>query len=476
MKSLINMLRMSILLLSSVIPFSCSNEFIDLAPISDANVASFYKTQADFETAIIGVYSIWGNEFQTRWTEYNEFRGDTYTYTGISYQEISENMFTTNTTLGFWTELYKIISNSNTILDKIDNVEFDEEVKSQIKAEARFFRAEAYFALVRFFGAVPLTEHETSSTEAMSIGRTDVETIYDLIEDDYMFAVNNLPVIVSTSDYGRITKYAAEGELARVYITLSGKVHNKNRWADAKPLLEDVLFNSPYSFADTYEEIFAKDGSNEKGKEIILSAIFKAGNDRGSQYNYQFCGLYGNILAGTYFEEGVLESYEAGDIRKDVNIQVGFTTIDGIYSDMPTNVKFAYGYDPTYKNSGVDFPILRYTDAYLLYAETLAEIANGVPTQSLEILNEVRNRAGLTSKTAVDIPDLASFRLAMEKERRSELMFECVRWFDLIRTGRAVAALQAIGKNADDTWLLFPIPQYEIDIVGEEILPQNPGY
>jgi hypothetical protein len=106
----------------------------------------------------------------------------------------------------------------------------------------------------------------------------------------------------------------------------------------------------------------------------------------------------------------------------------------------------------------------------------LSEIANGVPSQSLDILNNVRNRAGLTSLTATNVPNIAAFRLAMEKERRSELMFECVRWFDIVRTGRAVDLLKAIGKNANDTWLLFPIPQTEIDKVGKDILPQNPGY
>ena len=66
--------------------------------------------------------------------------------------------------------------------------------------------------------------------------------------------------------------------------------------------------------------------------------------------------------------------------------------------------------------------------------------------------------------------------MALEKERRSELMFECVRWFDLVRTGRAVDVLKALGKNADKNWLLFPIPQTEIDKLGSNLLPQNPGY
>jgi hypothetical protein len=459
-----------------IVSTSCDESFIDLAPISSPNVEAFYKTQSDFETASIAVYAEWQNLFSTQWTEFNEFRGDTYTHVQYSYREISENQFLLNTTSPMWNRLYSIIAKANILLDKIDAVEkFDEATKNRIKAEARFFRAEAYFALVRFFGGVPLVTHETTSNEALTIVRASVADIFKVIEEDYRFAVDNLPPTVSDANYGRITKYGAEGELARVYITLSGKVYNTNRWTDAKPLLEDILNNSTYKFSASYKEIFASDRSNEKGKEIILSALFKAGGQgEGTEYQRQFVGPYWGYL--TLFEDGVIESYETGDLRKDVNILMSYVDIDGIQRNDPTNGKFNYGYDPSSRTSGMDFPILRYTDIYLLYAETLSEIANGVPSQSLDILNNVRNRAGLTSLTATNVPNIAAFRLAMEKERRSELMFECVRWFDIVRTGRAVDLLKAIGKNANDTWLLFPIPQTEIDKVGKDILPQNPGY
>lgn len=474
MKISINKIKVFLIICTSL-AISCSENFIDLAPISNSNVNTFYKTQSDFETAVVSVYSSWQTIFNTQWTEYNEFRGDTYSHHQYSYYEISSNNFTLNTTSSLWNNLYKIVSNANIILDKIDQIEtFDEAVRNEIKAECRFFRAEAYFALVRFFGTVPLVEHEITSQEALKIGRTDVTTVFSLIEEDYKYAIDYLPSGVDADDYGQITKYAAEGELARVYITLSGKVYNKDRWTDAKPLLEDIINNSPFEFAETYQEIFADDGSNEKGKEFILAAVFKAGGDgESTDYQRQFVGRY---FGGPDFEEGVIGSYEMGDIRKEVNIAPNYTTIEGVFVDEPTNVKFDWGYDIGSSNSGMDFPILRFTDIYLLYSETLAEIANSVPGKSLDILNEVRNRANLSSLTAADVPDIASFRMAMERERRSELMFECVRWFDLVRTGRAVEVLRALGKDADETWLLFPIPQTEIDKVGSDLLPQNPGY
>ena len=459
---------------------SCGESFLDLAPISNANLNSYYTTESDFETAIIGVYDSWQDIIPVYWTLYTEFRSDTYDRFNLIEYEISSNSWSLFTPIDMWEALYKMISNTNIILDRIEDVSFDDESdKNTIKAEARFFRAEGYFALVRFFGAVPLIEHEITSVEALTIGRTDVDEIYSLIEEDFQYAVDNLPSEVESSEYGRITKYAAEGELARVYITLSGVVYEKDRWADALPLLKDIVYSSPYAFSETYEEIFADDGSNEKGEEIILSVLFKEGAEgEATEYASKFIGKYKESARHTVLENGVADSYESADIRKDVNIVDSYqaldlnTWIDGHW----INIKFDYLWDEGSSNSGFDFPVIRYTDMYLLYAETLAEIAGSVPSESLEILNQVRRRAGLTSLNSTDVPDIETFRTAMQKERRSELMFECVRWFDLVRTGTAVDALNAIDKGADDTWLLFPIPQEEIDKVGEDILPQNPGY
>ena len=121
----------------------------------------------------------------------------------------------------------------------------------------------------------------------------------------------------------------------------------------------------------------------------------------------------------------------------------------------------------------MDFPVQRYTDVLLMYSEVMAEIEGKVTQKSLTLLNQVRKRAGLKDLTVV--PDLATFRVAMQKERRSELMFECVRWFDLVRTETAVDALKAVGLNANENWLLFPLPQAEIDKM-QGVLKQNPGY
>ncbi|PWJ56899.1 SusD-like starch-binding protein associating with outer membrane [Dyadobacter jejuensis] len=447
---------------------ACKEDFIDLSPISSANINSFYQSEKDFETAIVGVYNVFQSVHSTMWTEYNEFRGDTYTHIQYSYAEISNNTFQSNTTATMWNTMYRMITYSNIILDRIDAVEMDEGVKARIKGEAQFFRAYAYFALVRIYGDVPLITKEVSTSEALEIGRTPTKEVYAQITMDLTAAIASLPTSLTSAEQGRLTKYAAEVELSRAYMTMSGYPLKENHWADAKPLLEDVINSGQFIFSPTYEEIFTLE--NEGGAEIILGAKFKIGGvGESTQYQRQFNPTYGG---NPLFENGVYESFESGDIRRDFNIAQEYTTLVGATIEALNNTKFDYGYDRASTESGMDFPVQRYTDVLLMYAEVLAEVDGAVPAKSLEILNQVRTRAGLEE---LAITDLSQFRVAMQKERRSELMFECVRWFDLVRTEMAVDALKAIGHDANENWLLFPLPQTEIDKM-QGVLKQNPGY
>jgi hypothetical protein len=123
--------------------------------------------------------------------------------------------------------------------------------------------------------------------------------------------------------------------------------------------------------------------------------------------------------------------------------------------------------------------VLRYADVLLMYAEALNELGYVADGPAFTYLNQVRTRAGLPIKTsnntnlALRVADQAAFRLAIEQERFVELAFEGHRWFDLVRTDRALALLGSKGMEAHEA--LFPIPQTQIDINRAKIT-QNPGY
>lgn len=171
-----------------------------------------------------------------------------------------------------------------------------------------------------------------------------------------------------------------------------------------------------------------------------------------------------------------LESaYEAGDVRKNLSFATSYVNAAGTKVDYYFIRKYADA--PTTNGDAEDnFYVLRYADVLLLYAESLNETAK--TAEALPFLNRVRKRVGLADKVGLSQADL---RLTIEQERRVELAFEGHRWFDLVRTGRALPVLQAkaaaigIKTNLTTNNLVFPVPQSQIDINPDKI-KQNAGY
>src|SRR5690606_6528531 len=132
----------------------------------------------------------------------------------------------------------------------------------------------------------------------------------------------------------------------------------------------------------------------------------------------------------------------------------------GEFIYFPFTMKF---FDPNWANPGQNVEIIRYADILLMYSEV---------TNDPQYRNQVRARAGLPLYRMAGYPSekYPTLSLAIEHERRIELCFEFHRFFDLVRTHRALDLIPEI-SNTD---LLFPIPQYSIDV--NPRLTQNPGY
>ncbi|SEN27799.1 SusD family protein [bacterium A37T11] len=141
------------------------------------------------------------------------------------------------------------------------------------------------------------------------------------------------------------------------------------------------------------------------------------------------------------------------------------------------------GFAPSHGN---DYPVLRYPDALLIYAEAASQANNGPTALAFDRLNQVRRRAygldpdqsSLIDLTTANASSAADFRQLVLRERAYEFMIEGKRWFDLIRTGTVKqVVLEAKGIAIPDYFLLFPIPAQEIDnnpeLTSED---QNPGY
>ena len=376
----------------------------------------------------------------------------------------------------FWKAAYKVINRTNTVLGRIDGIEINAELANRYKLECKFIRALMYFNLVRVYGDVPLVLKEISISESYEILREPKENVYNQIIADLKEA-QGLPVSYSTAEDGRATQGAAKALLADVYMTL-------HKYTEAETILAEIINSGRYSLLentpgslniDGYKNVFSP--VNHNSKEGIFEIQFlKGGYGEGSNYANNFApensgtnvvavgGTGGNNIP----EMDIYNAYEEGDLRRDFSMSLGY------YDNRKNNEWVESRYvckfmDVPYQNNDAsnNYPVIRYADVILMYAEALNQ--NGKTAEACKYLNMTRRRGfgyQTTETSPVDLQttDKAQFALMVEQERRVELAFENHRWFDLIRTGRAVEVMKSKGFSLNETNLICPIPQKQIDV------------
>jgi hypothetical protein len=472
----------------------CTKKFLDLSPISNPNVQNFYKNEGDFTNAIIGAYSslrsrgVYDDNVQL----VGDLRADntemgTTASNRFNYYNMQLFRLPTDNPISesIWNDHYKGIVRVNEILDRIDKSNMSESFKGRIGGEAKFLRALFYFNLVRIFGDVPLvTKVLNSIEEAYAAGRVEKSKVYDQIIEDLKDASDVLPPQVGSDEAGRATKGAALALLGKVYLT----IHN---FENAKATLEDVMNLNQYQLLPHYSDLWKVTNKNNKESvfdvQFSRSATSSTGSDfceRYTPYLYPYLSYYSTAGGYNIPTEDLIDAYEPNDLRKEASLKESYVSPDGsIVSGLAGRFCIKY-FDTPVQNQGSDdnWPVLRYADVLLMYAEALNEIGFVPNGPAFDYLNKIRERAGLPDKTSGNTnPDLAinnqeTFREAVWHERRVELAFEGQRWFDLIRTGQAIKVLSSMkGISIKDYQLLLPIPQSQVDINPEKI-KQNPGY
>lgn len=401
---------------------------------------------------------------------------------------------------GLWTGHFGLINKTNDVLFQLKNnpnITATQEIKTQTEAEARFLRAYAYFNMVRLFGRVPLYDSLYSDPAVQNnIPQSSPAQLYAFIESDLTFAAANLPLSWSSQFVGRATRGAANGILAKVYLT-------QQKWALAMSTANQVMMSGQYNLSTPYSTIFEEEGENSSESVFEIqgtaSANFPTAN--GIQYtqvqSVRGSGIW-NLGWGFHTPSEILaNAYEANDPRRARTILFTSTpTTPGltIYGELtPVGLPNPRYNQKVYtkaarrnsvgSNSGwwMNIRILRYADVVLMYAEAANEVGGAANIASAQAaLNSVRARARIGAPggtlPAINTTDQAVLRDAIRYERRIELAMEHDRFFDLVRWGTAASVLQAAGKayNPSRDGLL-PIPQQQIDLSGG-VLTQNPFY
>ena len=484
---------------------SACDKKLDQNPISQQATNTFYVQQADFIQGVNAIYSglkTWPDRMlnlsETRSDNlYAVSDGGVREWEGINsfHKTIAGNAYVTEA----WSGNYSSIFKANTFLENLSlkgaDVIADAALRTRLEAEARFLRAFYYFDLVRWFGRVPVIDKSVTPTEALQIGRSAVNDVYSLIISDLQFAATNLPEVYATAaDKGRATRYAAKGILAQVYMTRSGPTYDikgaglgLSEWSQALTLLNEIINSKKYTFGTSYADIFSYD--KENNPEVVFDVQYSTGSTPvvGSTFAWLLAPdtwfqSQGKATQGGLtirpISNNLLNSYETGDTRKAFSIQTGYTN-NGVTESRSFFKKYV---DLTKVPANrLDWPInfiaLRYTDILMLKAECILHGATGTQADVDGIVNQVRNRAGLTPISNVTLARLM-------EERRKEFAAEGSRWHDLVRSGSVESTMTSWITQEDvghfmqpfqKNYILYPVPQSELD-VKPGLYEQNLGY
>lgn len=444
---------------------SCKKDFLTLPPETTLTTPVFFKTQADFQQAVNGAYAplrtLYYNPANNNSSGYimGEMHSDNTHYilnpnfrATIDQEQIADfiNDPSSLVVTARYTTDYLIIARANQVLAPIDAADFDQTLKDNIKGQALFLRAFAYFDLVQYFGKVPLHLTPVESREETALPLTSTDSIYAQIITDAQKAASLLPP-KSTQEAGRATKGAANTLLANVYIVMK-------QYAQAETVLKGVVNSGEYTLLPDYAAVF--NPANKNNSESVFEIQYKEGSEgyasdfitpilpqpisaqevtaTFAKYNVTPSSIQAlTIEAYNIPTPDIIAAYEAGDKRKDASI--GYATASG------TTYPFIIKYLHPHAQFGItndNWPVYRYSEVLLLLVEALNEQSKS--PEALPYLNMVRNRAGLGNITTTSQDEL---RDIIMHERRVELAFENKRWTDLVRTGTAKAVISAYGAR-----------------------------
>ncbi|QJP33720.1 RagB/SusD family nutrient uptake outer membrane protein [Nonlabens sp. Ci31] len=481
--------KIYMLLFVAAIGFNaCSEDYIDVTS-EDANSENFFNTQADYENALIAAYDLlqssYINVMLGEIASDNTLAGGESATDVIGIQQIDDMIHTpVNAQLtDLWRWMFAGVNRANYIMEFKDKTDFPD--KPRVLGETRFLRAYYYFELVKFFGDVPLVvDQRFLFGDQFEVDRTPKAAVYEQIERDLMFAVDNLEY--TTPDVGRATKGSAQALLGKVYLF-------QEKYIEAADVLDDLIGFGPYSLVTDYSTIFEND--NENNSESVFEIQYS--DAEGAGFGCLQCSE-GNVAVGfngirnyngPTFDSGfsfnvptqeVVDLFDAADPRKDTAI----LDIDAFAA--ANNATFSVGFEHTgyYNRKYIarqgdlntgdanltnpnNYRAIRLADVYLMAAEAYNSGGLG-DGQAQTYLNEVRTRVGL--------PDVLTSGTALTDaiflERRLELVGEGHHFFDLVRTGRAAAEIDGFVAGKHE---IFPIPLEEILLAGNR-WEQNPNY
>lgn len=515
----------SLLILLLISGSSCKKT-LDLKPTDSLTSEAYFKTESQLTSAIAGVYDILqfygGTQLSTFFYDADEgfSRGAA---AGTRANDLTPSDGNVSST---WTTFYVGINRANVLLANLDNNPgINQSFRDRIRGEALFLRAYYYFMLVQTYGGVPLVLEPVASANVPDIPRASDKNTYEQILKDMKAAEVLVPSITTLGFGGRISQSAVRGMLARVCLHMAGSpVKDNSKYAEARDWTKKIMDDGAHSLNPDYYQVFINYAQDKYDiKESIWEVEFWGNNldaytETGwvGYVNGPACtntltglGFGGNLVTANYYFK-----FNAADLRRDWAI-ANFTynptgpagsktpittaTAASIYSRYEG--KFRREYEVLSRNgtnTPENFPLLRYSDVLLMFAEAENEVNNGPTLAAYTAINLVKKRGfgkllpGATNLNQFDVSNLNhdSFLQEIINERSRELGYELLRKFDLIRWGIYVPTMQNVANQIDtdvpgayygvfyrntiQKYVLWPIPARELTL--NKALVQNEGW
>ncbi|WP_113638685.1 RagB/SusD family nutrient uptake outer membrane protein [Nubsella zeaxanthinifaciens] len=537
MKAISTYFMASIVGLALLSTSSCKKA-LEEKPFSFYSPENFYRNESDAKAAINGVYAeLWFTDlfYQPFWniTMLDDdhvagadwFLGTTGAGNPQGYWGID----------GPWVGCYTIIARANTVLENVANItDIDPDIKKRILGEAYFLRGWAYFQLVQLYGGVPIKLKSLSANNPeTNVPRATVKETYDVVIADFKAAEQNLLPYgnAKAGEPGRVNQGVAKAFLAKTYLTMASGASTGNvtvrggtdngyytytkdvvkglegldaraYYTLARDKAAEVISSNLYALTANWKDLWSIAGRNSKEHMWQLQSL--AGSAFINNLNAYFSARSTFGVGAVWTTNNHYNDYDVQDKRVLDGITHNYQTLQGTYIFYPSwqsaqykvvggitynnsgtttaerayTIKFSGVTDPTVVSSDAFYPMLRYAELFLMYAEAENEV-NGPTTAAYNALNTVRFRSFPTTGTpAAPVPEAYApagmtpeqFRSYVLAERAREFNLEGVRRFDLMRWGVYLQVMNKIGTGQNNISkvrqqknLLLPIPLNELN-------------
>lgn len=455
---------------------ACETDLLDKQPLERLSTENFWRTESDANLALAGVYNN-----ATAWSNSNFIvMFDATTDNGIR-TKIDAFPFNTGMTTptngvisSYWNESYRQIVACNYFLENIDKIEdMDAANKAEMIAEVRFLRAFCYYNMSQYWGGVPFVDKMLTMEEANSIPSATKETIVNFVFSELDAVIPGLPETRPSSEHGRITKGAALAIKGRLYMS-------EEQWGDAANAFKQIMDMNVHSIDPDYRHLF--DGQNEQSSEIIftrkyleneisnnLQLVIRPNVDGGWHWLNPFQNLVDAYLCkdGKSIDESDLYDPEnpigtEGNFYRDPRLYYtiyypAISVVNGLtYHGHPdsTSTGDEFGEDPGMTGycvrkyvdeeytgdvyyGGSDVPIVRYAEVLLSYLECKIKNNEAITTDLLDqTINQIRTRPSVDMPSVTETDPTKLWEI-LKLERRLELAWEGLRYWDLVRWGEA---------------------------------------